>query len=89
MEALVQLSGVTKRYDSGAAAVDEVSLQIGALDTATGEDIGQLLQELNSSGQTMVLVTHNPDLAGRYARRTVQIVDGKVTGNLAALAVRP
>src|SRR5215813_12202474 len=30
MEALVQLSGVTKRYDSGAAAVDEVSLQIGA-----------------------------------------------------------
>ena len=61
----------------------------GALDTATGEDIGQLLQELNSSGQTMVLVTHNPDLARRYARRTVQIVDGKVTGNLAALAVRP
>ena len=61
----------------------------GALDTATGEDIGQLLQELNSSGQTMVLVTHNPDLARRYARRTVQIVDGKVTGNLAALAVQP
>ena len=30
MEALVQLSGVTKRYDSGAAAVDEVRLQIGA-----------------------------------------------------------
>src|SRR5215471_10979496 len=30
MEALVQLSGVTKRYDRGAAAVDEVSLQIGA-----------------------------------------------------------
>ena len=61
----------------------------GALDTATGEDIGQLLRELNSSGQTMVLVTHNPDLARRYARRTVQIVDGKITGNLAALAVRP
>jgi putative ABC transport system ATP-binding protein len=61
----------------------------GALDTATGEDIGQLLRELNSAGQTMVLVTHNPDLAGRYARRTVQIVDGKVTGNLAPLAVRP
>ena len=30
MEALVQLDGVTKRYDSGAAAVDEVSLQIAA-----------------------------------------------------------
>ena len=61
----------------------------GALDTATGEDIGQLLRELNSAGQTMVLVTHNPDLARRYADRTVQIVDGKVTGNLAALAVQP
>ena len=61
----------------------------GALDTATGEDIGQLLRELNSSGQTMVLVTHNPDLAGRYAGRTVQIVDGKVTGSRAAVAVRP
>jgi predicted ABC-type transport system involved in lysophospholipase L1 biosynthesis ATPase subunit len=36
----------------------------------------------------MVLVTHNPDLAGRYAGRTVQIVDGKVTGSLAPLAVR-
>jgi putative ABC transport system ATP-binding protein len=61
----------------------------GALDTTTGEDIGQLLRELNSSGQTMVLVTHNPDLAERYAGRTVQIVDGKVTGSLAPLAVRP
>ena len=61
----------------------------GALDTATGEDIGQLLRELNSAGQTKVLVTHHPDLAGRYAGRTVQIVDGKVTGNLAPLAVRP
>jgi len=56
----------------------------GALDTATGEDIGQLLRELNSAGQTMVLVTHNPDLAGR----TVQIVDGKITGNLAPLGVQ-
>jgi len=56
----------------------------GALDTATGEDIGQLLRELNASGQTMVLVTHNPDLAARYAGRTVQIVDGKITGSLLA-----
>ena len=34
----------------------------GALDTATGEEIGQLLAGLNQSGQTLVLVTHNPDL---------------------------
>jgi len=56
----------------------------GALDTATGEQIGRLLQDLNSSGQSLVLVTHNPDLAARYASRTVHIVDGR----LAELAVR-
>jgi putative ABC transport system ATP-binding protein len=48
----------------------------GALDTATGEEIGELLLDLNRSGQTLVLVTHNPDLAAAYASRTVQIVDG-------------
>jgi len=50
----------------------------GALDTATGDEIGALLLDLNSSGQTMVLVTHNPDLAARYASRTVQLVDGRI-----------
>ena len=50
----------------------------GALDTATGEQIGRLLQDLNSSGQSLVLVTHNPDLAARYASRTVHIVDGRL-----------
>ena len=51
----------------------------GALDTATGEEIGELLRDLNRSGQTMVLVTHNPGLAARYASRTVWIVDGKIS----------
>ncbi len=50
----------------------------GALDTATGEEIGALLRDLNSTGQTLVLVTHNPDLAARYAGRTVRLVDGRV-----------
>ena len=52
----------------------------GALDTATGEEIGQLLLELNHSGQTLVLVTHNPELAARYTHRAVQLVDGRITG---------
>jgi putative ABC transport system ATP-binding protein len=60
----------------------------GALDTATGEEIGELLLDLNSSGQTLVVVTHNPDLAARYARRTVRIVDGQVTSDAAAGAQR-
>jgi putative ABC transport system ATP-binding protein len=50
----------------------------GALDTATGEEIGQLLLELNRSGQTLVMVTHNPELASRYTHRAVQMVDGRI-----------
>jgi putative ABC transport system ATP-binding protein len=53
----------------------------GALDTATGEEIAELLLDLNRSGQTLVLVTHNPDLAARYAGRTIEIVDGRITSD--------
>jgi putative ABC transport system ATP-binding protein len=50
----------------------------GALDTATGQEIGRLLRELNAAGQTLVLVTHDPALAQRYAARTVPLVDGRL-----------
>ncbi len=68
----------------------------GALDTATGEEIGQLLLDLNAAGQTLVLVTHNQQLAVRYASRTVTLVDGRiasevnsqVAGHAAALVQR-
>lgn len=50
----------------------------GALDTAAGDAIGELLLDLNSSGQTLILVTHNPDLAARYCDRMVQLVDGRL-----------
>jgi len=53
----------------------------GALDTATGDEIGELLLDLNSSGQTLILVTHNPDLAARYARRVIEIVDGRIASD--------
>jgi putative ABC transport system ATP-binding protein len=52
----------------------------GALDTATGLEIGHLLTELNTAGQTLVLITHDPALAARHAARTVQLVDGRVAG---------
>jgi putative ABC transport system ATP-binding protein len=55
----------------------------GALDTAAGQQIGELLAGLNSGGQTLVLVTHNPDLAAAYATRTVHITDGRITGDQA------
>jgi putative ABC transport system ATP-binding protein len=53
----------------------------GALDTGTGEEIGELLRDLNTAGHTLVLVTHNPDLAGHYASRTVHIADGLIFRN--------
>jgi putative ABC transport system ATP-binding protein len=53
----------------------------GALDTATGEEIGDLLRDLNSSGQTLILVTHNPELAARYADRVIELVDGRVASD--------
>jgi putative ABC transport system ATP-binding protein len=56
----------------------------GALDSATGQQIGQLLRQLNERGQTMVLVTHDPALAQRYAARTVRIVDGRLAGAVGA-----
>jgi putative ABC transport system ATP-binding protein len=57
----------------------------GALDTAAGQEIGNLLRQLNGDGQTLVLVTHDPGLAQRYAARTVRLVDGQVADAHAAV----
>ena len=56
----------------------------GAVDTATGEEIGQLLLGLNAAGQTLVLVTHSPDLAARYATRAVRLLDGRIDSDIAS-----
>jgi putative ABC transport system ATP-binding protein len=53
----------------------------GALDSASGEAIGELLLELNASGQTLIMVTHNPELAAKYAGRVIEIVDGRVASD--------
>jgi putative ABC transport system ATP-binding protein len=56
----------------------------GAVDSATGEEIGALLLELNSSGQTLIMVTHNAELADRYTHRVIELADGRVASDLAA-----
>ena len=49
----------------------------GALDSRTSLEIMALLQELNRGGMTVVLVTHEPDVA-RYAGRILRFKDGHV-----------
>ena len=49
----------------------------GNLDSKTGEEIMQLLENLYQRGNTIILVTHEPDIA-RHARRTVFLRDGLV-----------
>ena len=51
----------------------------GNLDSATGDAILHLLQEINESlGMTMVMVTHDRDRAARYAHRIITMGDGKL-----------
>ena len=49
----------------------------GNLDSATGNEIMALFQELHDSGQTIVLVTHEHDIAA-HARRQIHLLDGKI-----------
>jgi putative ABC transport system ATP-binding protein len=49
----------------------------GNLDTQTSQGIMLLLQRLNSQGITIVLVTHEEDIAG-YTQRTIYLRDGKI-----------
>jgi putative ABC transport system ATP-binding protein len=49
----------------------------GNLDQATGRLIMDMLSEVNRRGKTIIMVTHDADVAA-YASRTITIVDGKV-----------
>jgi putative ABC transport system ATP-binding protein len=47
----------------------------GSLDSKTADEIMKLLQELNREGQTIIMVTHNPE-ACKYTSRIIQVKDG-------------
>ena len=50
----------------------------GNLDRTSGTEVIRILEDLNSKGMTLLMVTHDPDLSKRAARR-VQLADGKIS----------
>ena len=78
-----QLSGGEQgRLAIARALVNEAPLLLadeptGTLDTKTGEEVMRVFMELNSQGQTIFMVTHNPENAA-LAHRILQIRDGRI-----------
>jgi putative ABC transport system ATP-binding protein len=54
----------------------------GNLDSETSKEVMSLFRELNDAGQTVVMVTHNPE-NGAYSDRTINLKDGTVVSALA------
>jgi putative ABC transport system ATP-binding protein len=52
----------------------------GALDSVSTEDVMKLLVQLNDAGRTIVIITHEDDVAS-YATRVVRLEDGRVVGD--------
>ena len=53
----------------------------GELDQATGEQVAALLDQVNTDGTALVIVTHDPALAGR-SRRVLMMRDGRIDGEV-------
>lgn len=78
-----QLSGgQQQRVAIARALVNQPALIVadeptGSLDSVNGREIMQLFEELNDDGVTIVMVTHEQDIAA-YAKRRIQLLDGRI-----------
>ena len=52
----------------------------GNLDSASGEEVMRIFSELHQLGKTVILITHEPDVAAR-AERVVRIIDGEIVSD--------
>jgi putative ABC transport system ATP-binding protein len=64
----------------GAPAIVLADEPTGNLDSATGEQIMSLIEELNEEGATIVVITHEQAIAERCPRR-IQILDGRIVAD--------
>ncbi len=81
--------GQMQRVAIARALVNDPSLILadeptGNLDTATGDSVMDLFVRLNADGRTIVLITHEPEIAAK-TRRVVRIQDGLVVEDAAAI----
>jgi putative ABC transport system ATP-binding protein len=82
-----QLSGGQKQRVAIARAIlNEPAILLadeptGNLDSATSRDIMELFQQLHSEGQTIIIVTHEDDIA-KYCHRIIRLTDGNVSSDI-------
>lgn len=53
----------------------------GALDSKTGKEVLKMLTELNNEGNTIIMITHDKEIAA-YAKRMVTVRDGRITSDI-------
>jgi putative ABC transport system ATP-binding protein len=88
-----QLSGgQQQRVAIARALINEPKLLLadeptGNLDSKTSEEVMAVFQKLNDDGKTVVVITHEPDIAG-HAKRVVVFKDGRIVEDRAVAAPR-